>query len=344
MSEPFDVNQYWLERGRTYAGEERLALEYHRIQERFLMETLRESGLPMRSILELGCGFGRVTRLVAEQFPDATITALDLSPDQLANARQYCHDRSSITFQSYDLYSGETFPGSPHDVALAIEVFLHHPPEAVRGWLRSLREAVRAIVHIDWFEPWSGPLPRHVWIHDFPTYYRELGWEWASLPVPAKTEGKQQVLFASAAPLPERWQARRGDGFAATHADETSNLDATSWEHQVAFATADLCRIIPPGETFLLVDGNEWGLAEFPEARRALPFLEKDGQYWGPPADDTAAWNALQASRESGAAWLVIGWNARWWLDHYRTWHERLRREYPCALDNDRVVIFKLRS
>ena len=61
----FDVNEYWLRRGKTYVSEERLASEYYRRQERFLLDRLLSARLPMQRILELGCGFGRITRLLA---------------------------------------------------------------------------------------------------------------------------------------------------------------------------------------------------------------------------------------------------------------------------------------
>ena len=53
MSEPFNVNQYWLERGQGYVREG-LAHEFHLLQERFLLEILRASRLPMGRLLEIG--------------------------------------------------------------------------------------------------------------------------------------------------------------------------------------------------------------------------------------------------------------------------------------------------
>jgi len=90
MADEFNVNEYWLERGRKYIDEQHTPPEFHRLQEQFLLDVLQRSGLPMRRVLEIGCGFGRITRLLAETWPDASITALDLSPEQLANARRHC--------------------------------------------------------------------------------------------------------------------------------------------------------------------------------------------------------------------------------------------------------------
>ena len=40
------------------------------------------------TILDLGCGPGTVTSLLAERWPDAAITGVDSSPEMLADARQ----------------------------------------------------------------------------------------------------------------------------------------------------------------------------------------------------------------------------------------------------------------
>ena len=76
MSAEFDATTYWLKRGKVYLEEEQNYAEYHRVQERFLLDTLRAGRLPMQTILELGCGFGRVTKVLAENYPGADIVAL----------------------------------------------------------------------------------------------------------------------------------------------------------------------------------------------------------------------------------------------------------------------------
>src|SRR6188474_2390102 len=140
MPESFNVNEYWLNRGQSYVNEERLYGPYHRLQERFLFDVIRGAELPTAKILELGCGFGRVTRLLAEIFPNAQITALDLSVDQLNNAQAYCEGKQNITFGTYDFYSAAPLPGHGYDLVVAIEVFLHHPAEAIAGLVKVLSE------------------------------------------------------------------------------------------------------------------------------------------------------------------------------------------------------------
>ena len=77
MSATFNVNQYWLERGETYFDEP-LPQTYHQLQERFLCDVLRAGRVPMARVLELGCGFGRITRLLATRYPRAAIHCVSM--------------------------------------------------------------------------------------------------------------------------------------------------------------------------------------------------------------------------------------------------------------------------
>src|SRR5262249_16381021 len=147
MSAAFNVNQYWMERGETYFDED-FPQTYHRLQERFLCDVLRAGKLPMASILELGCGFGRITHVLAGRYPHAEIPALDLGVEQLAHARRFCVGDRHVTFNRQDICSDAPFPNGDYDTAVSVEVFLHQPPAAVLGLLQRLRDVARFIVHV----------------------------------------------------------------------------------------------------------------------------------------------------------------------------------------------------
>src|SRR5262249_21104397 len=65
------------------------------------------------------------------------------------------------------------------------------------------------------------------------------------------------------------------------------------WMRRLEGATDLLKTLIPAGETFILADEDQWtdrwGGSETLTGRRSLPCLERNGQYWGPPADDQSA-------------------------------------------------------
>lgn len=341
MPGEFNVNQYWLERGRTYIDEHRTPPEFHRLQERFLLDVLQRSGLPMRRILEIGCGFGRITRLLADTWPDAEITALDLSPEQLAHARRYCAARQ-VRFQQYDFYSGQPLPGGDHDTILAIEVFLHHPQAIVLALLKRLAEVGRHIVNIDWSEDWTRPTPEHVWVHDFTRLYKEAGLKSAAFVLPEKIDGKQQKLFIAARALKEsitRLERKR-----RTVSALPAQTQEEDWASRLQRATTDLLSLIPDSGSFILVDDAQWGNVGALDGFRIIPFLEKDGVYWGPPPDDGVAWQELERLRAAGAGHIAFTWPSFWWLQHYAEFHRRLSEAFPCVLANERLIVFKLHA
>jgi hypothetical protein len=117
-----------------------------------------------------------------------------------------------------------------------------------------------------------------------------------------------------------------------------------SWADRLRATTKDIVGLVPEGQSFLLVDDGKCGAAPVVAGRRCLPFLEKDGQYWGPPPDDVTAIRELERLRQSGTRFIVFGWPSFWWLDQYPDMHRYLRSTYTCAADNERVVAFDLRK
>lgn len=100
---------------------------------------------------------------------------------------------------------------------------------------------------------------------------------------------------------------------------------------------------VPAGATFLLVDDAAVALST-PAGRLPLPFLERQGRYWGRPADDAQAIDELERLRGAGAACVVFAWPAFWWLEHYAGFRQHLRTRYHCTVEDGVGVCFDLRS
>jgi SAM-dependent methyltransferase len=104
----------------------------------------------------------------------------------------------------------------------------------------------------------------------------------------------------------------------------------------------DLAGLIRPEDTFILVD-QEAFRKHLHGWRCVLPFLEKDGSYWGTPHDGAAAIGELERLRRTGAGFIVFARPAFWWFDCYPELERHLRERFQCLLRNERVVIFDLR-
>jgi hypothetical protein len=112
----------------------------------------------------------------------------------------------------------------------------------------------------------------------------------------------------------------------------------------VAAATEQLANLIPPDETFILVDEDAWADPTGADAfgSRKIPFLERDGVYWGKPADDAEAIAELERLRIAGAGFIAFAWSSFWWLEYY-TKFSALLQQFTCILSNDRLLVFDLR-
>ena len=103
--------------------------------------------------------------------------------------------------------------------------------------------------------------------------------------------------------------------------------------------------LLPKGQHVLVAgDTTEWEQTGVFTAHRLRPFVERRGQFWGPPADDATAIAELERMRKEGAAAIFFTESSLWWLDHYAAFGNSLRSRFDCRLQNDRIAVFDLRS
>ena len=113
------------------------------------------------------------------------------------------------------------------------------------------------------------------------------------------------------------------------------------WLEQLDIAIQEIAALIPVGKSFILVDEGQWGY-DILGGRRAIPMIDRNGQFWGSPEDDQAAIQEFHRLQQSGANFIVFGWPAFWWLDYYAEFHRYLRSKFQCVLKNARIVVFNL--
>jgi len=177
MANTSDLKNYWLNRGKGYQEEfarhDRAQRVKFRRQEKGLIEFLKNK-TNFESVFELGCGFGRITKLLLNEFPDiGRYTAVDLSPDQIANARKYVsNDKVEFAVSSgQDL----NYPSDSYDLVFASEVLMHIPPTDIRNVVASMvRISRKHIVNLDWYHEIQGyEVGGYCFNHDYQSIYKE---------------------------------------------------------------------------------------------------------------------------------------------------------------------------
>jgi N-acetylglucosamine malate deacetylase 1 len=113
--------------------------------------------------------------------------------------------------------------------------------------------------------------------------------------------------------------------------------------HRVYAAAREIARVVPPGECFILVDDGLLAARALVAPRKVIPFLEKDGCYWGKPADSATAIRELERLRGAGARFMVFARPAFWWLEHYAELNEYLEAEFRCIHRDGGLIVFDLR-
>jgi 2-polyprenyl-3-methyl-5-hydroxy-6-metoxy-1,4-benzoquinol methylase len=118
---------------------------------------------------------------------------------------------------------------------------------------------------------------------------------------------------------------------------------AREWAERAGRAAHELAAIIAANDPFILVDEDRIRSA-LPSGHRAMPFPERNGQYWGPPPDAVAAIEEVERLRRQGARFLVVAWPAFWWLDFYGGLERHLRSRYRRIVETEQFVIYTLQA
>ena len=113
--------------------------------------------------------------------------------------------------------------------------------------------------------------------------------------------------------------------------------------HSVHMVEEQLTAVTSRDAVVIVADLEEGGFGKEIAGRARLPFVEKQGQYFGPPADDAHAIAELARLRAAGATHFALLWPAFWFFDTYPLFEQHLRRVHRCVLENASAVVFELR-
>ena len=172
----YNPGEYWKERGKVYKQNFKYDKNF-KLQEEILTDYLKN--LSFSTVLEVGCGFGRVTRLLLSTFPQIKeYFAFDLSPHQIENAKLNIQDvngaKEKIEFMVSDIQSFQS--DKKYDLVIASEVFMHVLPSEINRVIRKLiNYSGEHVCNIDWYE--EKP-PRKAesfnFIHHYEKIYKDI--------------------------------------------------------------------------------------------------------------------------------------------------------------------------
>jgi ubiquinone/menaquinone biosynthesis C-methylase UbiE len=211
-----NINEYWFKRGHKYLKDDKrlYTKPYHIF--RFMRRTKEEklirnvlSGLSFKNVLDVGCGYGRVIKLIQNQSKGIKIKGIDLSPHQIERARKYVQkdDVELSVGTVYDINA----PDHCYDLVISTSVLMHIPFSRIEKAIgEMIRVSRKYVINIDFYdkdkigESFGYPLP-YQFIHDYTSIYTKMGAnkvemtsckDWLNdIPFIGKNLGFQQSLF-----------------------------------------------------------------------------------------------------------------------------------------------------
>lgn len=158
----FDPRTYWPAMGPWLAGPGAVSPE-HILVESYLAALLPSLN-PIHSVLDVGCGRGRLASLLGEALPAAHYTGLDIGEAQVEATQKVRPDGTLYLTPIQDFDTKHKY-----DLVLVSEVLMHIPPNEIESVCKKLMKlATKAIVAIEWTQP-IGDIPPADWnwLHDY---------------------------------------------------------------------------------------------------------------------------------------------------------------------------------
>jgi trans-aconitate methyltransferase len=175
MSSPYNPKEFWYERGKSYKEKFEYNKKY-KLQEQMIVDYLKTIS-SFLTVLEVGCGFGRITKILLSNFPDIEeYVGIDLSPHQIENAKEYVKlvKAKQLKFIVSDIESFQS--DKKYDLVIASEVLMHILPSEIEEVMRKLVDrSNQHVVNIDWYEE-KTPIKAapHNFIHHYEKIYQDI--------------------------------------------------------------------------------------------------------------------------------------------------------------------------
>jgi len=132
------------------------------------------SGLNFSSVLEFGCGFGRITQLILDNFDVKEYLATEYSPDLLEQTKNFTSKFKNIQFKRGLIQDIKI--GKKYDLILGVEVLMHVKPIDIKYVIQKLVSMSNEhVVNVDTYtEPKPKILAGHNFVHNYGQIYKEI--------------------------------------------------------------------------------------------------------------------------------------------------------------------------
>jgi len=174
MKQYYDPEEFWKIRGREPMGPNPKRYGLHK---QYLIPYLKK--LDFNTVLEIGCGEGRVTQYLLDNCSFSKYLGVDMSKDRINMIKNDIKDWKGIKprficdqFQNTDI--SEKF-----DLILAVETLLHVRPEDIEKFcMQMTRNAKKHIIHMDYIlqeKKYEYPeLEYYNFLHDYYPIWEKL--------------------------------------------------------------------------------------------------------------------------------------------------------------------------
>lgn len=173
VGKKYQNEQFWKEFGKQYYDKYKNKKSWVIKQEELLLAELKK--LEFNSVLEFGCGFGRLTKLLTDNFEIKNYTAFDISEKQIENAKKYCGD-IGIQFQVSSIKDFST--DKKFDLVVGPEILLHIEPKNIEFVIKKM-SGFATKYFIQTGSPYSPDQKihraTHTFYHDYKTIYQKIG-------------------------------------------------------------------------------------------------------------------------------------------------------------------------
>ena len=194
VSATYNPREYWLARGKVYKEQFKYDPE-KQLQEEVLLDYLKAMP-PFQTVLEIGCGFGRISNLLLSNLPAIQeYVAMDMSPDQLENAKSFVKS-DKIQFIESDIQSLRL--DKKYDLVVAVSVLLHILPSEIDQVVAKLVSfSKRHGINVDYYEEGAArQLAPHNFMHSYETIYKSLPNVESLRRIPVMIKNKSSTLEA----------------------------------------------------------------------------------------------------------------------------------------------------